>query len=280
MNKTKIRCFSSFILSLIIIATVCLPCSARNFHVNDNEGLLLQEQAEQLEKSLSHIYAEYGIIAAVATDGELDGKDVQSYADDLLDYHLSAESGIVFVVSDSQREYAFSTVGEAMNIFGGYQFDILEENILEYLADGGYYEAFEIFAALVGSMASDYRNGEYGGESYYEDDYYENGYQAIYEEEVYEEITYTDILIISLIAGVIIAFISVPVMKAQLKSVRSQNAARSYVKSGSMVLTKQNDRFLYRTVNKVRRQQNSSSGGAGVHRSSSGRSHGGRSGKF
>jgi uncharacterized protein len=65
-------------------------------------------------------------------------------------------------------------------------------------------------------------------------------------------------------------------MKAQLKSVRQQNAG-DYVKKGSMQLTDSGDYFMYRRVVRTALPKNNSSS---THSSSSGRSHGGGGGKF
>lgn len=86
----------------------------------------------------------------------------------------------------------------------------------------------------------------------------------------------------SLIVGLIAALIVTGSMKSKLKSVRPQPDARQY--SGELKLTLANDIFLYRTITKSPRPTQNSSGGSrggsSVHTSSSGRSHGGSSGKF
>ena len=56
-----------------------------------------------------------------------------------------------------------------------------------------------------------------------------------------------------IIFGIVVAFIVVGIMKAQLKSVRKQNNATNYVVSGSFRLTNQMDIFQYRNV--VRRER-------------------------
>ena len=86
----------------------------------------------------------------------------------------------------------------------------------------------------------------------------------------------------SILIGLVIAFICVGVMKSKLRTVRSQPAANSYVKAGSMQLREQRDLFLYRTVTKRPKPKSSGSGSGGsrTHSSSSGSSHGGRGGKF
>lgn len=90
-------------------------------------------------------------------------------------------------------------------------------------------------------------------------------------------------LMTSVGVGFVIALISTSIMKMQLRSVRSQAAADSYIKSGSMQVTKTNDLFLYRLVDrreKPRENNSGISGGSRTHTSSSGRSRGGRGGKF
>jgi hypothetical protein len=59
--------------------------------------------------------------------------------------------------------------------------------------------------------------------------------------------------------GVVIALIAVSSMKAQLKSVRRQNQANAYVKSGSMNITRAGDYYMYRTVTRSPKPKSNSS---------------------
>ena len=88
-------------------------------------------------------------------------------------------------------------------------------------------------------------------------------------------------VIISIIVALLAASIVIAIWQAQLKSVRKQDFAGSYIRQGSMALRVQRDIFLYRNITKVKRQESSSSGGSsGSFKSSSGSSFSGRSGKF
>lgn len=73
-----------------------------------------------------------------------------------------------------------------------------------------------------------------------------------------------------------IFLIPMSVLKGQLKSVRMQNAATSYVRPNSMQLTQERDLFLYRNVTRTARPKNNSgsggSSGGGSHSSTGGRS--------
>ena len=83
---------------------------------------------------------------------------------------------------------------------------------------------------------------------------------------------------VSLIVGAVLSFlIPMSVLKGQLKSVRMQAAASSYVRPGSRELRQQRDIFLFRNVTRTARPKNNSSSGGGGGGGSS-RSTGGRSG--
>ena len=68
-------------------------------------------------------------------------------------------------------------------------------------------------------------------------------------------------------------------MKSKLKTVRAQAAAGNYLKKDSLTVTERSDLFLYYTVTRTEREKESSSGSS-THTSSSGTTHGGKSGKF
>lgn len=56
---------------------------------------------------------------------------------------------------------------------------------------------------------------------------------------------------ICIIIGVVIGFLVAGAMKAQLKSVRRENAAANYLTAGSLQLTVSTDRFLYENTTRT-----------------------------
>ena len=74
--------------------------------------------------------------------------------------------------------------------------------------------------------------------------------------------------------GVLLALLIMLILKKKLKTVEMQRSAANYVRSGSMHLIQSRDTYLYSTVNRVRRESNSSGGGSG-RISSGGGSHSG-----
>ena len=83
-----------------------------------------------------------------------------------------------------------------------------------------------------------------------------------------------------LLIGVIIAFVMALIKKTKLKSVKSQVTAGAYEKACSLDLTVRTDYFVNRVVTTRKIERKQESGGSSVHTGSSGKSHGGRSGKF
>ena len=79
-------------------------------------------------------------------------------------------------------------------------------------------------------------------------------------------------ILISIGGGLLIALIVVLIMKAGMKTVRANNPANYYVRDGSMNVNFSRDIYLYSTVTRVRRSQESSG--------SSGGSRGGSGGKI
>ena len=65
-----------------------------------------------------------------------------------------------------------------------------------------------------------------------------------------------EVILICIAIGIVAAIIVTGIMKSQLKSVRPQNAAGSYVVEGSFQLTHSRDLFLYRNVTRHARPKN------------------------
>ena len=88
-------------------------------------------------------------------------------------------------------------------------------------------------------------------------------------------------LLIALAVGLVAGLLVTGNMRRKLKTVRKQDRAASYVRQGSMNVTRCNDFYLYSTVSKSAKPKNeNNSGGSSTHTSSSGDTFGGSSGKF
>ena len=254
----KKRIFLTAICALFLFPLLFFVTSlAQATYLIDNASLLSQSEEQELQNKLSELSETTGCDVVILTVNSLGSKTATEYADDYYDYNAYKNDGILLLISMEYRDWAISTKGSAITTFT----DARQKNIMDdvklNLADNDYNAAFINFAEWC-----DYYLNYTGGGT--------RSDRAIIFEWSW--------VLISLGIGVVIAFIVVSIMKGKLKSVRYQPAAESYVKHNSLVITRQNDFFLFRRINRTAIPKSSS--GSSTHRSSSGSSHGGSSGKF
>jgi uncharacterized protein len=117
------------------------------------------------------------------------------------------------------------------------------EILVEYLRNGEYFEAFLQFPELAEEA---YLAGESGDKSVLE-----------------KPKNYGKTIAICMAAGLAIGGIAAGIMAAQMKSVKPQKDADSYVRQGSMSMRSSRDIFLYSNVSRTPKPQNTSSGRSG-----------------
>ncbi len=276
-------------ISVPSVLASSIPADRTLPRVVDRADILTDNEEEALLSKLNGISERIGCDVAAVTVNSLNGKSAQAYADDFYDYNGygmgSGDHGVLFLIAMDEREWAFSTYGLAIDALPRYTLESIAYEIIPDLSDGDYYSAIALYADLAAKNIEHYTatgtvmGGSYGDNYYYDDDYY-------YDDGFYydDELTVGEKLMISLGLGAVVSLIIMLVMKSGMKTVRSNNFASPYIVDGSMSLTESRDLYLYRNVTRVRRENESSSSrggmGGGVHRSSSGRSHGGASGRF
>lgn len=244
----------SVCIVLIMLLALALPVLAQQPRVVDNAGLLTEAEVQSLTEDLDALSTQWSMDFVIVTTDDLEGKTATAYADDFFDYNGYGvgedHSGILLLVSMADRDWAISTCGEAIDTFSDYDQEVIMDAVLPYLSEGEYYAAFSEFAAQCGEISE--QNVDDGSFPFF---------------------TY---LIVALVIGFIVALIATGVMKGKLKSVRAQVAANNYMKQGSLQVTESRDIFLYRNVIRTAKPKETST----THTSSSGRTHGGSSGKF
>lgn len=238
--------------------------------VDDADLLSASEEATLLQQ-LDEISQRQQLDVVVVTANELDGKTAMEYADDFYDYNGYSEDGILLLVSMEQRDWWLSTCGYGITAFTDAGLEYISERFLPKLSKGEYAEAFEIFARQCDTFITQARTGQ------------------PYDVRNMPKAPFNFLLclVVSLIIGLFAAGTVVWVLKGQLKSVRHQTGATGYSKSGSLRLTQNKETYLYSTMSSRPKPKevtvggkSISLGGSSTHRSSSGRSHGGRGGKF
>ena len=237
MKKLMIFILSSL---LMIFSVITVSAEGRDLVV-DYADLLTDSEEAKLESYLAEIGDEWEYDIVVYTVDEIGVYSAHVYAEEFFDGNGYGKGdnkdGAILLVSMAERDWG---------IFGTEMSDsdaeTIGENIVSYLSGGDYYDAFKAFADEV----DDFKSFPLFGN-----------------------------LIMFFVIGLVVAFIVVSVMKGKLKSVRSADNAREYVRKDSFKLTHSRDLYLYSTVTRIARPKNTSSGG-----SSGGSRGGGASGKF
>ena len=111
---------------------------AHTQRLEDFADLLDADQKEELEVKLDQISENYDCDVVVDIEESIDGMDPTAYADDFFDYNDygmgNDKSGILFMLTMSERKWAISTHGEAISIFT----DAGQEYITDYIGDVKY----------------------------------------------------------------------------------------------------------------------------------------------
>lgn len=236
------------------------------YRVMDIADLLTDSEETALNEKLDEISIRQKMDVVIATTDDLGGLPIVEFADLLYEQCMfgygNEKDGLMLLISMEDHDWYITTCGYGITAFTDAGIDYIGEQITPALSDADYAAAFTSYADLCDDFITQARTGEP----------YDSG-------NLPSQPLSLVWIPISLVVGFILAKFVVGSMKSDLKTVRKQAAASSYVKNGSMNITESRDLFLYHTVTKTEKPKSSSSGSS-THRSSSGTSHGGGGGKF
>ncbi len=275
------KLFALIMAAIVMTITVCAETSL----LVDNAGLLSSSEASSLEELLDNYSERYNLdIAVLTSDGTEYGMSTRDYCEYFFEnnYGVGEElDGVILYINMSEREWQIATSGKAITALTDYGLEYIENQMIDDLSDGYYYDAFKAFADSCAELLKIAESGE-PFDIQNGDDYSDEG--LVSGSRANRDFPFGTNLFISLVFGLIAALIAVSSMKSQLKSVGMQRGASNYVKKGSFNITQSRDIYLYRNVTRTARPKETSSshhsGGSTVHRSSSGHSFGGRGGRF
>lgn len=212
--------------------------------VFDDADLLTDAQEDSLSEKLLKISNTHNAQLVVATIASMDGNDVDHFVEYLYDAmgfgYGEKHDGVMLLVCMNPREYRILSNGMAADAIESNEIKKIKDAIETDLTDGNYADAFDEFADQC--------------------DYYLNGHLNGFPFKFGKNLIIA--LVIGIVAGLIVAF----VLKGQLKSVRKQNEANVYVKTGSMQITERSDMFLYRNVTRTKKESSKSSSSGGGSR--------------
>ena len=254
----------NILLFFILFAVLSSPVFAQR--VIDNANILNTDQIDRLSNIADSFAERYNFDLVILTERDIDGADVRDYAGDFFKnkgYGIGVnKDGCIFLVVTGNmipgsRDYCFFASGRGKRILVPNAFDKLEKDVLKYLRFNQFDNAFETFLSTWEIFLD---LDAKGGRTY----------------NFFHQWNLVLVIAVWLIA-LAIGFIVVQVWKKGMNTAITQSTADSYVIPGSLNYKEKQDRFLYSTVTKTKRQKQSSSSFSG---GSSGRGFSGRGGKF
>ena len=271
MKKKILVILFSFVISLCVsvpaFAAQTDGFTSEYERVQDLADLLSDSEEAALLEKLDELYERQKMEIVVLTTDTLEGMTPRDYADDMYDYsgfgYGEDRDGALLLISMEDNDWYISTHGYGITVFTDAGIQYIGEQIKENLSGGDFSGAFDKFAGLCDDFITQARTGD----PYDLHNLPREPLPLIW-------------IPISIAVGACLSSLIVGSMKAKLKTVRFQSAARNYMKSGSLNITESRDLFLYSTVTRTEKPKNDSSGGSSTHTSSSGTTHGGGGGKF
>ncbi len=257
--------------------------------VYDQAGLFTETEIQEYETYIQQLRESLEMDLVLVTTEDAEGKTGQQYANDF--YHdgafgLGADyDGILFLIDLDNRELAFTTDGNAIQIFTDYRIDAMLDHVYQGASDGDYNASVEAFLQDVenyvqaGIMNDQYRYQEETGEIY-----------------VYRSIRWYEILLSLLVSGAVAGGACLNIKKEYAMEENERQLGQfhlAYRADARFSFQNETDQLINQFVtsriiprNTTRSTgsgsagRRSDSGRSTVRRSSSGRSYGGGSRKF
>jgi uncharacterized protein len=248
-----------FVVVLISVLIFLLTCGfdSQKQKVYDEADILLETEEESLNQLCLEAATKTQSDFVIVTVNSLEGKSATAYADDFFDYggfgyEKKKGTGTIFLISMEERDIAFSTSGDSVELFSSSTSDKIIETVGSYLSDGEYYNGLVTYINLT--------------KEYIENDGKSNSQRVLD-------------FIIQIVASVVVASIVIWIMYSGSKSKMSVNGY-TYASGHKSNILRQHDVFKRTTTIRRHIDTTPKGGGSGSHVGSSGNRHGGSSGKF
>ena len=256
-----------FVFLFVFSSFITVGAVSTSPRLVDKANILTISEETELLALLNEISERQQVDVVIVTVSSLNGKTPRAYADDFYDlynYGFGAKKdGVLLLIAMESHDWYISTSGYGIKAFTDAGLEAMEKFFVSDLSKGEYVSAFTTYAEWCDNYITEAKNG-----TPYDVGHMPRG-----------KYNFGKSILVSLVIGFAVAFITTGIMRAKLKTVRFKAGAADYLKKGSFELTRSNDIYLYKNVTRKVRPKNDS-GGSSTHRSSSGRSHGGRGGKF
>ena len=276
------RLFFAFLAAFLLgsAATVSaagqIPKERQLNRLEDKADILTDSQEQILMQKLDEISERQQCDVAVVTVYSLMGKSAQDFADDFYDYNGygmgTEDSGILLLISMEDRDWAISTYGFGIYAFTDVGIQFLTDAFLSELSDGDYMEAFTIYADKADDLLTRAANG-----NPLDADDIRQMQKQVWKSRV------PGMIGAGVVLGILLAYIITRASMKKANGLIGGGACEAgiYMVPGSVKMTGAGEFRIGTRVNRIYSpRQEKQSGGSSTHVSSSGRSHGGASGKF
>ena len=267
--------------ALLLLGGMLLPAAlaeAGNYKlVIDEAGLMPVEMAAALDAKAWQVSLANNLEIAILVVNGTGSEDIVTFSDDFwyaAGYGYGANhDGVMLTLDMVGREWCIDADGDGNRIYTDYGKDVMGDEIVPYLSNGQYYEAFDKFLDLAAAFAVEANtNRPY--------DVY-NTYKGE-PESLAQKLGKA--APVGLIASALTTLFGMGGMKKGMKTVQKKRGATQYARQGSMQMTRQADIFLYRSQRRERLPDpprgGHSGGGTTTHVSSHGHTHSSAHGKF
>lgn len=269
----KLLCLMTVVLMLI--PGMAMAAGA----VYDNANLFTASEIQNMEAYIAQLREDYGMDVLVLTSEEARLGYSLDYADLFYEQHASSEDGLLFFIDMRNRVPTISTSGEMIDLITDHRLDTLLGVGYEDLARGRYGSAtMSVLRQLNTYLKQGREQGSYRYDA-------QTGQRLT---GYYNELTFMEI-VVAAGAGILVAVLVVSVVSGSY-SLKGGTYRYSIGNNAARTLTRDEEHFVTQHVTRHVNQPAPSSGsssrgyhssgrGSSVHHSSSGRSHGGGSGR-
>ncbi len=240
------KAIALFILILSLI-TVMLPVQAADFDlVNDEVGLLTENEYFELNELAQDITDRYECEVSIVIIDDMDGNDAKELAKSIYNeygYGYGEDrSGLMLLLSTEDRQYAIIAYGYGNTAFTDYGRGVLEDRyLLPLLGENEYYDAFSTYL----NQTSEYLDMAENGSPFDVDTDEGGGMSNLIKIAI---VIFIPLLIAGIVCGV---------FYQQMKTAKLQAAADNYVSDGGVKLTMKEDRYLFRTETRTKIEKDS-----------------------
>jgi uncharacterized protein len=206
-----------------------------------------------LEGYIASVAQKYNFDLVIITERIEGSSDPERYADSYFDNNGygfgSGRDGCLFLQITQSRDYWFSASGRGIKILNDTAFNKLVNDTVKYLREDNPFEAYRAFI--------------FAWEEFLALDAQGRSYNFFHQWNVV-------LVFASWVLSLLTGFIVVAFWKGKMNTALRQTQADAYAVPGSLAFQAKNDRFLYSTVTKIKRESQSSGSGGSSHRSSRG----------